>query len=186
MGATAVISFAQYYVVLQNPWTRWMAGLFTSFLLSLSLPVLDGVITMLLTDCKFNWRRTARPLRRSASWRSAGSAEPSPRLRPSLKRSSYSGGATSTTSSRAMEAEAAARGPSTLRRSSSFPKSHMLARTFSLGDILADKEALDLAEIEASCEQKVRAKRSFLQIILGFRVREWLYEHYTIFYDCQV
>ncbi|CAL8462219.1 g1750 [Coccomyxa elongata] len=100
--------------------------------------------------------RTSRPLRRSASWRSAGSAEPSPRLRPSLKRSSYSGGATSTSNSRAMEAEAAAHRPSTLRRSSSFPKSHMLARTFSLGDILADKEALDLAEIEASCEQKAQ------------------------------
>ncbi len=39
----------------------------------------------------------------------------------------------------------------------------MLARTFSLGDILTDKEALDLAEIEASCEQKVRASLKSFQ-----------------------
>ena len=87
--------------------------------------------------------------------RSASSAEPSPRLRPSLKRSSYSGGTGSGPGGAA--AAEAVRAPSTLRRTSSFPRSHSLSRTLSLGDILADKEALDMAEIEASCEGKVRA-----------------------------
>ncbi|KAK9906365.1 hypothetical protein WJX75_000628 [Coccomyxa subellipsoidea] len=99
-------------------------------------------------------QRTPRPLRRCASWRSASSAEPSPRLRPSLKRSSYSGGTGSGPGGAA--AAEAVRAPSTLRRTSSFPRSHSLSRTLSLGDILADKEALDMAEIEASCEGKAQ------------------------------
>ena len=41
MDATAVDIFAQYHVALQNLCTHWMAGLFTSVLLTLSLPVLD-------------------------------------------------------------------------------------------------------------------------------------------------
>jgi hypothetical protein len=91
--------------------------------------------------------RTPRLLRRTSS-----SCEASPRvLRPSLRRASYTG-----SGSPAAEPPLS-RQPSNLRRSSSFPKSHALSRTLSLGDILADREQLDLAQIESSCLDKVQA-----------------------------
>ena len=77
--------------------------------------------------------RTPRPLRRTSSSQSllSGSASASPRLRSALKRASYSGASSSFT-------EPSRLAQSTLRRSSSFPRSHDLKRTLSLGDIVVE------------------------------------------------
>ena len=60
------------------------------------------------------------------------SASASPRLRPALKRASYSGASSSYT-------EPSRLAHSHLRRSSSFPRSHDLKRTLSLGDLAASE-----------------------------------------------
>lgn len=75
-----------------------------------------------------------RFLRRTSSSQSLapGSACASPRLRPALKRASYSGASSSFT-------EPSRLAHSTLRRSSSFPRSHDLKRTLSLGDLAASE-----------------------------------------------
>ncbi|CAL5227620.1 g10624 [Coccomyxa viridis] len=83
-------------------------------------------------------RRTPRFLRRTSSSQNLapGSATASPRLRPALKRASYSGASSSF-------ADPSRLAHSTLRRSSSFPRSHDLKRTLSLGDLVASEpEAL--------------------------------------------
>ena len=75
--------------------------------------------------------RTPRFLRRTSSSASLapGSASASPRLRPALKRASYTGGSSTEPSRLAL---------STLRRSSSFPRSHDLKHALSRADLASE------------------------------------------------
>ncbi len=94
---------------------------------------LAGQQIQALTGCERKCR-TPRFLRRTSSSQSlaTGSASASPHLRPALKRASYSGASSSFT-------EPSRLAHSTLRRSSSFPRSHDLKRTLSLSDLVASE-----------------------------------------------
>ena len=99
--------------------------------------------------------RTPRFLRRTSSSASLapGSASASPRLRPALKRASYTGGSSTAPSRLAL---------STLRRSSSFPRSHDLKHALSRADLASEASGpsrATSADVSAAAQELSSAAR---------------------------
>ena len=99
--------------------------------------------------------RTPRFLRRTSSSASLapGSASASPRLRPALKRASYTGGSSTEPSRLAL---------SMLRRSSSFPRSHDLKHALSRADLASEASGpsrATSADLSAAAQELSSAAR---------------------------
>ena len=99
--------------------------------------------------------RTPRFLRRTSSSASLapGSASASPRLRPALKRASYTGGSSTEPSRLAL---------STLQRSSSFPRSHDLKHALSRADLASEASGpsrAPSADLSAAAQELSSAAR---------------------------